>query len=369
MGLFDFLKKSTVSAKIEKPLTTVPSVPVAEGKYYQPNEYYTAKSYEGTICERTVVTFEERKKTSVPSENGLYVAEILLLEYCSQGKYPHPTNGYPGFWWFEYGIRDVGAALESLRKRGFIEFGSAQDALKGLTVIQLKELLQKKRLSTTGKKAELIEKTAQAFSEEELEAVGVEKKYVLTAKGFDELEKNAYVPYMHKHPNKTTEGDIPSREFNVWSINRLLGMRNTPDWKSVVDAQERLLSSETEKENKKNMEWVKEYDPSGYKVIRTQDQQIKAVQKRAEEYYETKDIKSYIEFWENLWETGGLKFEGSGWHFVLPDLYIKTKEYAKARKFLDYLKKKKPCYINKADKYIQRIEKLEERERKKAGNI
>ncbi|MDD4437755.1 MAG: hypothetical protein PHS04_06960 [Tissierellia bacterium] len=37
-------------------------------------------------------------------------------------------------------------------------------------------------------------------------------------------------------------------------------------------------------------------------------------------------MDSYIAFWEMLWSSGGLKFEGTG-HFVLPDLYIKAKRY------------------------------------------
>ena len=50
---------------------------------------------------RKVITFEERKKTSYPSRHGLYVAEILLLEFCGLGKYPKPNGRYPGLWWFE----------------------------------------------------------------------------------------------------------------------------------------------------------------------------------------------------------------------------------------------------------------------------
>lgn len=367
MGLFDFLKKKNSvpeNIETEQAKTALP-VPKTEQKYYQPEEYYTTKSHEGTMFERTVITFDERKKTSVPSEGGLYVAEILLLEYCTYGKYPHPKGGYPGFWWFEYGIRDVGAALESLRERGFIEFGSVNDALKGFTVAQLKELLQSKGLSAAGKKAELIEKVIENFSEDELMAVGAERKYILTDKGSTELRKNAYVPYMHKYPYKTIEGGKFGREFNVWSINRLLGTGDKSNWKAVVDEQECLLNVETEEKHEAFMQQIKSYSSEDYKKLRTQDQQIKAVQKKAEEYYKTNDIESYIAFWEGLWENGGLKFEGSGWHFTLPDLYIKTKQYDKALQFLDYIKRKKPFYADKADKYIQRIQKLKEKGLKK----
>ena len=48
--------------------------------------------------------------------------------------------------------------------------------------------------------------------------------------------------------------------------------------------------------------------------------------KKAEEVYEkNKDMDTLINFWENLWQSGGLKFEGVYWHFRLIDLYIKVK--------------------------------------------
>ena len=127
MGLFDFLKAKTSQNAEEKNAITINtgfgrqiskaeyadsrSIADDEKPYYRSDEYYTTYSYPGTEMARKVITFEERKSTSYPSKRGLYVAEILLLEYCSYGEYPKPSGGYPGLWWFEYGIRDVGHAL------------------------------------------------------------------------------------------------------------------------------------------------------------------------------------------------------------------------------------------------------------------
>lgn len=85
----------------------ISSIPESEKKYYQDDSYYSEKAFVGT-------PFEERKKTAIPSSRGLYPAQILLLSYCEKGTYPGPKNGYPGFWWFEYGIRDVGQMLKQL---------------------------------------------------------------------------------------------------------------------------------------------------------------------------------------------------------------------------------------------------------------
>lgn len=249
MGLFDFLKKRTPSDSVKQPETRpadskkvktpeagqkiAPSVSEEEKKYYLPDDYYTYIIHEGTAFERRVVTFEERKKTCIPSERGLYVAEILLLFYCSKGKYPHPKDGYPGFWWFKYGIRDVGKVLKSLEDRGFIKLGTAADAAASLKVAELKELLSAEGLPKTGKKADLVRRVAENIPGDKILAAGAELKYHLTKLGEEELEDNAYVPYMHNNRNTTVEGVKGAYgEFNVWSVNRILGSGDKSSWRA-----------------------------------------------------------------------------------------------------------------------------------------
>lgn len=369
MGIFGFLKKKEKIEKNKKEEQIVSNIAIStvsedEKKFYQPDEYYVIKSHEGTIFEHTVVTFEERKRTTIPSEAGLYVAEILLLEYCSYGIYPKPKNGYPGFWWFEYGIRDIGRALKNLEDRGFIKLTSVRDSVGSLTVPQLKGLLVAHNQTTTGKKADLVERVSKCVSEEELLNAGVVQKYQLTEKGQQELQENAYVPYMHKCPNKTTENDRFGTTFNVWCINKLLGEGDKSNWKDIVDSVERKMNKETEIRNEKFRKDLQKIDPEGYEVLTRQDEQIAAVHAANAKYVEDDDIETYIRFWEKLWEDGGLKFEGSRWHFELPDLYIKVKKYDKALLFLEQLKHNKESYAEKAESYIDRIEKLKVKENK-----
>lgn len=234
MGLFDTLKRQK---KAEAGISE------SEKEYYQPDSYYTDKSYPGTQFERKVITFEERKKTCIPSRTGLYVAEILLLEYCSYGAYPHPKNGYPGLWWFEYGIRDVGAALRSLEERRYIEYGSAIDQFPKMTVAQLKEIAAQFGVNAHGNKPDIIATILDNVPEDKLESAITERKYRLTEKGEDELRENEYVPYMHKHRKKTVEGTMFGPEFNVWSINRILGSGNKENWENVVWEEEQKLDA------------------------------------------------------------------------------------------------------------------------------
>ena len=222
MGLFDLFKKKEKAAQATQAQKQEDTIPQTKKGDYQPEEYYTDVVAEGTAFEKRVVSFEERKKTAIPSARGLYPAEILLLEYCSKGAYPGPKNGYPGFWWFEYGIRNVDVVLKNLEERGYIAFASAKESVNDLTVSQLKELLMKHGESTTGKKAELVARVSETISEETLLSAGVRPKYRLTETGAQELSENAYVPYMHKAPNKTTEDTRFGLTFNVWSIKEAL---------------------------------------------------------------------------------------------------------------------------------------------------
>ena len=250
MGLFDFLKAKTSQNAEEKNAITINtgfgrqiskaeyadsrSIADDEKPYYRSDEYYTTYSYPGTEMARKVITFEERKSTSYPSKRGLYVAEILLLEYCSYGKYPKPSGGYPGLWWFEYGIRDVGHALESLEKRGFLSWAPFEQCLSSLKTDELKRILDKAGLQTSGKKSDLIKRISTEVPREMVSLPDSAFKYELTDVVKLELQHMGYVPYMHKHPHKTTEDARFGEVFNVWSVNKLFPDGDASEWRSVV---------------------------------------------------------------------------------------------------------------------------------------
>ena len=195
MGLFDFLK--TKKEQPQEPKKEPPrkyadasSIPEEERQFYQPDEYYTTNIGEGSPMAARVVTFEERKKTCIPSAHGLYVAEILLLSGCKHGAFPpDPGRIFNGSWWFKYGIRDVCGVLRSLVARGFIHMND-----RG--------------------------------------------KYELTPLGEEELKENEYVPFMDTKRNTTTEGNMFGYEFNVWSINRLLDRFDKTGWEDVIKQEE-----------------------------------------------------------------------------------------------------------------------------------
>ena len=244
MGLFELLKgkskinsdtNSTVKAR-NSPDSYIDSSTVSadERPFYQEDSYYTYYSYPGTDMAVRVIPFDERKKTTYPSARGLYVAEIMLLEYCRNGKYPKPSSGYPGFWWFKYGIRDIGHALESLEKRGFIQWASKIESLGELKIDVLKQILINSCLPATGKKADLIDRIKNEITEEQLIIPDYIPKYRLTEIGKKELEENGYVPYMHNHNHLTTEDSRFGKTFTVWDINKQFPDGNAKNWRKVV---------------------------------------------------------------------------------------------------------------------------------------
>jgi len=241
MGLFDFWKKSDKSEKVQgmpfvkSKFADASSITDDERPFYQPDEYYTYVTHPDTQFETKVLTFEERKRLSYPSQAGLYVPEILLLEYCSYGTYPKPSNGYPGFWWFKYGIRNIGAALKSLEQRGFIEWASKEELLDSLKIDDLKMILKINSLPVSGAKNSLLIRIRENVPMEQWPNNLFPQKYRLTDLGKAELNDNQYVPYMHKHKHATTEDGTFGETFTVWDMNKLIARNGRQaEWKKII---------------------------------------------------------------------------------------------------------------------------------------
>ncbi len=136
MGLFDFF------SKVPKPVVPKQEQKTAvletDRKYYQDDSYYTDVAFSGTPLQRQE-WYPLKKERELQFLRGLDCTQQGC--YCWNIAPTEPTrskNGYPGFWWFEYGIRDVGSALKSLEDRGYIVFATAKDSLNSFTIPQLK---------------------------------------------------------------------------------------------------------------------------------------------------------------------------------------------------------------------------------------
>lgn len=315
MGIGDIFKKIIPSSKpltYAQILSRSDTISMNEKQYYQPDSYYTQKTHIGTPFERDVVTFEERIKNAIPSSTGLYVPEILMLHFCKS--FPNPKNGYPAYWWFQYGVRNVGAMLYSLVERGYIEIN---------------------------------EKSG---------------KYKLTSKGEKEQTENEYVYFTHYNSLDTN--------FDAWEMNKLLGSGDKSNYVEIfkknchshkLDEFSKSARVEQVKSNSMNndeaLPILRQLDSAmksdDVKVrVKADDKYIEIINLRDAQYKIDKNIEQYILFWEDNWKNNR-PLLGAHWAFVLPDLYIKTKRYEDALNCIEILRAK--GFTDKAEKYYCKI--------------
>jgi hypothetical protein len=258
MSLFGKKKKSASVAPV-----TTGAQPRPETKESVQQIKLTAS----TSVEKTIILFDDRKKTSKPSKNGLYVAEILLLDYCRRGKYPMSNNDYPKFWLYDYGIANVREALLSLETRGFIRLKTGREMLDTLTVPQLKLLLEEAGQPTTGKKADLLARLSDTVTDEFLDKTIKLKVYTLTPEGQTELDDNQYVPYMHRNHNLYTFHHEYKEPLTVWTLNQRFSEDDKRQYKDILDAELEAFYVWEDAQIEQFLQQIRGFDPAGYDRI------------------------------------------------------------------------------------------------------
>lgn len=96
--------------------------------------------------------------------------------------------------------------------------------------------------------------------------------------------------------------------------------------------------------------------------LKKQDEQLVAIQKAEAAYKETGDIGSLISFWEGMWSSSGLLFNGSKWTFRLPELYMQTEQYDDAIRILKEIKN--PSYEERKQSLLENATLLKARRNK-----
>ena len=205
-------KNSDIPKSVKAPSLQKQLDPTSSQKVKNP-EAYSFKVTSQVISSQPedVAPVEKRIKDAIPSSQGLYPHEILALDYAHS--YYTDGNHYQGFWWYEYGVKNVDFLLSSLMERGFLQVGGLKSAIENETGTVLKEELKKHGLKVSGKKIELVNRLLSEITEDELNSRFTKRTYQLTELGKNALEEEAYVPYIHRHP---LEG------LDIWSLNRLV---------------------------------------------------------------------------------------------------------------------------------------------------
>ena len=162
-----------------------------------------------------VVPLNARLKKAIPSRNGLYPHEILMLDYAHTYSTDLKNQNFQGFWYYEYSVEHPDEILKSLKKRGFVQIGDIKSAIQHLTIPALKETLKAIGQKVTGKKADLVNRLLANASHEELDKKFPIRFFALTRLGQQELAENQYVPYLHRH-----------KYMSIWEMNDRLYREN-----------------------------------------------------------------------------------------------------------------------------------------------
>ena len=215
MGLFDILKKvlqSSTNEKQEKPIsikTDETPVSSVEKKEIISKVPSVAFEQDGPPSLNSLI------EKAIPSKQGLYPHEIMMLEYAPHFKITN--NSFQNFWYWQYSVTEPQAILDSLFERGFIEIGDLRTALEKLKLTEIKEELKALNQKVSGKKEELICRLLENGDIDALDKKYSERYFILTSKGEQELKDNQYVSYLHRN-----------RYMSVWEMNQKIAQTHYP---------------------------------------------------------------------------------------------------------------------------------------------
>lgn len=165
------------------------TIPKEELCFYEPDDYYQ-RNPGALFGHPPVIDYDERIKAEPRSKEGLFAPEIVAIAMCKWSPNTTEPRHYPGYYWFKYGIRDVGGFQRSLEERGFIQ----KDATKN-------EIL----------------------------------RWVPTKKGEKAVENNPAVLWAHRHSNDFDIGDM-----DAWVALRLFDKTNWEE--QMLEYMEKLRS-------------------------------------------------------------------------------------------------------------------------------
>lgn len=197
MGIFDFLKKKKVESSVKIDISVKSPDIESSTEVFEP------------------ISLEILLADAIPSKQGLYPHEILMLEYAPTFKISN--NYFQQFWYYQYSVKNPQAVLDSLYEKGFIAEGDLKDALEKLKVSEIKEELKHINQKVTGKKAELIDRLMVNADIDYLNRKYSERYFVCTFKGEQELKDNQYVSYLHR-----------KKYMSVWEMNKKIADTHYP---------------------------------------------------------------------------------------------------------------------------------------------
>lgn len=135
----------------------------------------------------------------VPEYQENYAQAVFLNAY--QKASPILRNSeYQGYLLYECGIRNASEYHQRMIQEGYLAEASFKDRISALKVADLKMVLKKAGLATTGKKDVLIQRILDSGAEESIDAVSAEALFSLSETGAAFLTE--YQDYVKLHQHK-----------------------------------------------------------------------------------------------------------------------------------------------------------------------
>ena len=197
------------------------------------------------------------------TDTGSYAQTIFLWCVGRKATPVMKRDEYPSYLFYDCNIQNASKYHKEMIQEGYLEPAPIADNLATLKLPELKEILQKNGLSTSGKKADLISSIITNIPEKTLSSMFPEKKYILSDKGKAFLEENADYVKLKEHQNwqiSPAEYDAAkgsnSRFYDVcWGIlnSRIRRADNLVDHRNIYYNMYSLLKEEGKNQNAMEM--------------------------------------------------------------------------------------------------------------------
>ncbi|SFK12475.1 SAP domain-containing protein [Halobacillus dabanensis] len=210
MGFFDSILKAFKEASKPKqtPKSSVKKQSSSKPSIETKVEVKTRSYNDGQVNIDPILT----KKLS----NGLLPGEVLLIDWITGKK---QNVRFPQYYERTYGIKPE-RSLKKLVKNGYISEATPVESLVSFKLPELKEALKSKQLKVSGKKADLISRISENFSDSEvMSLVGDSLTLKVTEKGEKTLEEYYYIVPAHRNDSKDGVYNVPNAIRHVKKLN------------------------------------------------------------------------------------------------------------------------------------------------------
>lgn len=197
---------------------------------YQNGIDYSALLSDVSDTDNTSYSKTDAKATNtlVKPVNGDYSQTAFLWSVGRKAMPIRKRDEYPSFLFYDCGIQNAPKYHQKMVDEGFLQPASAADYLSTLKVGEIKEILQKNGLVSSGKKADLIQRATEHIPMSVLQSYFPEKNYVLSDKGTTYLNEHDDYVKLRIHSSwqisvsefDSARAKAPNAKFNdiCWGI-------------------------------------------------------------------------------------------------------------------------------------------------------